>query len=82
MRAAIPGRRGLRGPEAAIAAGWPAQDRQQARGGGTDLVLQSGAWCDQLYPQPFEVGIDPGSAAARSAAWDRLHCEGFDPGSE
>jgi len=32
VRAAIPGRRGLRGPEAAEAAGWPAQDRQQAGG--------------------------------------------------
>src|SRR5208337_890012 len=32
VRAAIPGRHGLRGPEAATAAGWPARDRQQAGG--------------------------------------------------
>ncbi len=61
VRAAIPGRHGLRGPEAATAAGWPARDRQQA--GGRRAERLSGRRLDatSFFPQPFEVRVDPSS---------------------
>ena len=60
MRAAIPGRRGLRGPEAATAAGWPAQDRQRAGGEGAERFPGRRLGATSFFPQPFEVRVDPG----------------------
>ena len=60
VRAAIPGRRGLRGPGAAKAAGWPAQDRQQAGGRGAERFPGRRLDATSFFPQPFEVRVDPG----------------------
>ncbi len=81
VQAAIPGRHGRRGPETAPAAGWPAQDRQQAVGKRAARLSSRPLMRPVFFPQPFEVRVDrqPGP---RGQGWDRHHCEGFDPGSE
>ncbi len=81
VRAAIPGRHGHRGPEAAKAAGWPAQDRQQAGGKGAARLSSRRLDATSFFPQPFEVRVDP-QPRPRGLGLDRHHCEGFDPGSE
>src|SRR5208337_2618346 len=59
VRAAIPGRHGLRGPEAATAAGWPARERQQAGGKRAARLSSRRLDATSFFPQPFEVRVDP-----------------------